>query len=359
MAAVKQILPKYLQGYTYTSNDTEELIEVEIPIPQGTTKDDLTVQFNKTNSSVKAGITNEIPFIAGQCYETVKEFKYNIRPTSLVLKFYKETPQPWPFLIRGEIPAKKINQQKFWSYLDPQSAYILSMYHAHGGNEAGAVSLLLASAQTMFPPAVTSMANLTAQQQGDVGQLMPALFELVNKYKSGEAAATIGQLGITGAISLDVGMEYLRKGVELGDEKSTMYLGVLLSPLEEPHGPFENGSESIRILEKVVDMPRAKYSLARLYAAGVGCEQNKELAKKMYDEVKEEFPELPPINGLEQTPEPEVEPEHAHEEEKAQEEEKVPESGKTGFKKMLAVGGTMMLIGGTAAFALYRRLRRK
>lgn len=350
------IKPKFAAAYEYvTESNDPSLVQVTIPLPEGVKFSDLSVQFGKKRSTVKVSIPNEIPILAGKCYGAVQTFKYREKNGSVILELTKDPSEEWPLLIQSTIKDK---QRPGPDSIDPQSAMTLAYLFFQQGLDPIGLEYLKYSAQAMYPPAVILMTKTSVQMGQSVDSTMPLLISLVNDYNNARAAATIGFCGITGSISIETSIIYMRKGVELGDEECTMMLGILLSPVEEPHGSYEDIEESWKLLKKVEHLPRVKYTMAMLYAKGIGCEKDIELARKLMKEAVEVIPDLPEFEIVDEIAKEEPVAEEVTETvEVLKEEEK--EKKKGGKLSVILASSTAVAVGIAAAVTLFRRFKKK
>ncbi|OHS96205.1 hypothetical protein TRFO_10150 [Tritrichomonas foetus] len=367
--ASPQINPKYVDAYTYEFQDQEDgHAKIVIKVPTSVQESDLDIKFDKEKPSIIVGIKGEIPFVSGVLFSEVNDFSYKLENGELTLNFTKNSNDQWMIPIRDAI-SSDIN-------VDPMTAFQLAVSLSFQGMDQQSMPLLMWCVSIMFPPAVILMSKIALENGQSIAEFMPTLIKLCDEYHCGQACSTIGSAGILGQISIDTGIKYLRKGIELDDIEAKVLLGVLLSPLEEPHGKFEDAAEAVKILKDIPDQPRSMYSYAMLLAQGLGCEKDIELAQKLMDKAREIIPDLPVIDGLKnnlkQTPntpfvfppqlqqQQQIQQQHQQIQQQQQQnqtkaEEK--EGKKTNLVAKIAIFGSAALFCAAAGFAIFKKIK--
>lgn len=364
MSSTKKIInPKYIDGYIYDVDLSDnQYVIVKIKIPANLKKDDIKVQYNSEKYFVHVLVGDEIPFLSGICYEKVSNFKYTFAPGLVTLTFTKEDPSiNWPIVIKAPISKKK--------NLDPLSALTLALQSLMTGNEAGGQMLLAYSAECMFPPAIIQYATFLIQNRVSCDALIPSLFKCVDEYRFGPAGTMIGNLSLIGQISFDTAFPYIKKSAtELDDPNAKFLYACFLSPLETPHGRFENADEAYKILEEIEkDNPLARFGFARLIREGIGCEKDEDRANQLLESARRENPDVPTFEEAEQlerqqqepkkTPKPSPNANRAAQASK-QTPQKKEESG--GLLSKIAIAGTVCLFAAAAGYTIYQNyVRRK
>lgn len=357
----KVINPKYLEGYIYNIDlSNNENVVVKIKIPANLSKDNISVKYNASKYGVVVGVKDEIPFLSGVCFEEVSNFKYNFLDQGYItLIFAKKDPSiQWPILIKEPI-SKKNN-------LDPLSALTLALQNLMIGNEAGQMFLAY-SAECMFPPAIIQYATFLIQNRVSCDPLIPSLFKCVDEYNFGPAGTMIGNLSIIGQISFDTAFPYVKKSaVELNDPNAKFLYACFLSPLETPHGRFEDGDEAYKVLEEIEkDNPLARFGFARLIREGIGCEKDEAKANELLESARKENPEVPTfeeadlLEKQEQNPKktPKPTPTPTSNVDRNAQPPKKEESG--GLLSKIAIAGTVCLFAAAAGYTIYQNFARR
>ncbi|OHT17600.1 hypothetical protein TRFO_00857 [Tritrichomonas foetus] len=358
MAEQKRINPRYLESYTYEIDrpESNDHFKVLIKIPADLKQADLKIQFNKKKSCVLAGIKDEIPFLCGKCFSVVSDFKYQFQPGLITLTFFKNSDEQWPLIIRDAISSKQ--------NVDPFSALQLSVFLYTSGNPDDGSKLLLYAVSCMYPPAIIQYAKNLLDNGLSADSVVPLLMNCVDEYKFSVAGIVIAQLSLIGQVSHDTAFTFLKKAADLNDPQAKLLLGCFLSPLEEPHGRFENAEEAYKLLSEIQELPNAKFGLARLIHEGIGCQKDEEKALELLESAKKEIPDLPTFEELEKEKMQEKQPKKVENQktetkkvEKTEKENK--QEKKTGVFTKLAIAGTTAVFVAAAGLAVFNRLRKR
>lgn len=363
MSSTKKVIkPKYLYGYIYDVDlSNNECVVVKIKIPDDVTRDDIDVKFGKTNYAVVVSIKGEIPFLSGVCFEQVKEFKYKFSQGLITLTFFKENPSiEWPFVIKAPISSKK--------NLDPYSALNLALQCFMAGDEQHGQFFLTYSAECMFPPAIIQYATFLVQSRVSCDPLIPNLFKCVDEYNFAPAGTMIGNLSIIGQISFDTAYPYVKKSAtELNDPNAKFLYACFLSPLETPHGRFEDGDEAYKILEEIEkENPLARFGFARLIRAGIGCEKDEAKANALLDSARKENKEIPTfeeadlLEKQEQAPIKVAKPSTTTNKSPQAPAPTVPKKEEGGgLLSKIAIAGTVCVFAAAAGYTIYQNFVRR
>lgn len=340
------INPRYIDAYTFQVDFSDNIIvKVVFKIPTELKQDQLKIQYSKKLNAVNVFIPGEIPFLRGKFCAPITDFKYSFTPGEITLTMNKAEPQEWQFLIAQPYKSKEDD----W-ILDPQSALILFIVYTQIQPEIG-VQYLEMSFSTNYPPAIVTYARTMEQNPENYQKLVPKLKSVVDDYKFSQGGVIIGSAMYMNFLDTKIGYEYLKKAVEIDEnnQEATELLGIMLSPLEEPHGDFENVEECLRLLNKVTDHPRAQYTLSRHYAQGLGLPKDLVKARELMEVAQKEFPNL------------EVIPELANEnvETKSSENDNQNKEGSNIKATIIAAIGTVAVVAAATGLGLYKIFKKK
>lgn len=370
MSSPKKVInPKYFSGYTYELDmEDNAVVVVKVNVPKNLKQDDISVKYNSEKCIVYVAIGDEIPFISGVCYEKVKNFKYTFVPGLVTLTFTKEDPSiTWPFLIKSAISKKK--------NLDPASALMLAVQNFMMGNIQGGQILLAYSAECMYPPAIVQYANFLIQNGVSCDPLIPNLFKCVDEYNYGEAGAMLGNLSLIGQISFDTAFPYIKKSATQFNDPSAKFLyACYLSPLEKPHGRFEDGEEAYKVLQEIEkENAFARFGLARLVREGIGCEKDEAKANELLESARRENPQVPTFEETDAAEKEELNPTpkkiqklKVNETPQANTKKETPKAqtqnqkeSNSGILSKIAVVGTVCLFAAAAGYTVYQNFVRR
>jgi hypothetical protein len=289
------IKPRLVRGYRYEISLDEvhqTSITVSIPIPPGVDPASITVSYPEPIESIEVGVPGEPPFLAGRLFSRVSDVSVEPDPTRLLLRLAKSPDSNWTILIRDFVsPTRQL--------IDPQSALILSMWLSVQQHLSASQVFLEYAVRCRFPEAIAEYAVCLLDSPNGVGPFIDELMAVARDFRSAHCCAVIGKLGVRGHIAIERALEFLRLGIEFdGPDECILYLGCLLSPLEDPQGPWKDAERCWQLLNAVAHYPRARYARAKLLAAGVGCEKNRRAARQLMEEAMAEPPNLPAIEGI-------------------------------------------------------------
>ena len=289
--SMQKIQPEFISIYRYLWDQNESSVEIVVHVPNGLNFEKIHFELLKDNTCFLGTIENEVPFLAGKLWDSVKSFHLNElkEEGKIQLLLFKTKPNEWSQVIHGPITDSNI--------IDPCSALSIGILAMEDeSQQQSAMQLIGYSASLWYPPALNFAANL-ALKRDRIDEAIH-LSSIAAGYNDLDAIFTLGMISIKKE-KYDDAINYFQNSSSKGHIGSMVCLGELYSPLVEPHIKEENAELAVQYFNQILQIdPIHSYTLlnlARHYLAGCGVPVDVSKAKELYEHAKsidENLPEL-------------------------------------------------------------------
>lgn len=278
-----EINPSLHSMYTYDYKDQGDCVEVHIHAVPGIKYEDILLSVNQENSTILCKVENEVPFLAGTLFSSIKEYHSSMDENVYTISLTKaDNNQKW------EVVIKDFDSD---GNIDPHSAYLLVIKFGSQDFLAEAIKMKYCNA----------IAHLAKQINPDDGfwDVAEAAYK---KYDSDEIALALGYKNLRMGNTNDA-FKYLEISSNKGNIEASSALAEFLSPYVEPAiKELVDPNRALKILLKLHEEnkedPYVCFNLSPFYEKGVYIEKDEKKAEELYKYAISIKPELSEVKYL-------------------------------------------------------------